>query len=262
MCRVVQMQKKYIILPQRIKVVLVFRKYIIETCHPEWEELVHNALDQMDSNYLKQLVDDSLWLPGLSHLFAAFSLPPSQIRYVLLGESPYPRSDSANGYAFWDNAVGDLWSLQGLSKPVNKATSLRNFIKMLLIARGDLHSNTSQQAIAEVDKSGLVLTAEDLFMGMMKKGILLLNASLVYSEGKVPYHARYWKPFIESILGQLAKLKPTVQLILFGKIAESIPQDKLPVGLVAEHPYNVSFITNQRVIKFFQPLDLLSYEKY
>ncbi|HFD2288767.1 TPA: uracil-DNA glycosylase, partial [Legionella pneumophila] len=36
--------------------------------------------------------------------------------------------------------------------------------------------------------------------------------------------------------------------------------NKLLIGLVSEHPYNVSFITNQRVIEFFKPMDLLSYE--
>jgi uracil-DNA glycosylase len=67
---------------------------------------------------------------------------------------------------------------------------------------------------------------------------------------------------MESLFEQLAVIKPSVQLILFGKIAETVSKNKLSVGLVAEHPYNVSFITNQCVIEFFEPLDLLEYEKY
>ncbi len=184
----------------------------------------------------------------------------SKTQYILLGESPYPRVSSANGYAFWDKAVSSLWSEQGLSKPVNKATSLRNLIKMLLLARGALELDLSQETIARLDKSHLVQSGEDFFRGMMQKGILLLNACLVYSEGKVPYHARYWKPFMQSMFTQLALIKPDVKLILLGKIAETTPQDKLPVALIAEHPYNVSFITNQRVIEFFKPLDLLSHD--
>ncbi|HAU1183747.1 TPA: uracil-DNA glycosylase [Legionella pneumophila] len=229
-------------------------------CHEEWKEILMKALNTMDSDYLKQIQEDSHWLPGLNQLFSAFSLPLSQTQYILLGESPYPRKISANGYAFWDNSVGLLWSSTGLSKEVNRATSLRNWIKTLLIARGDLHGNTSQEAIAKINKSCLVQTAEDFFKGMMKKGILLLNASLVYSKGKVPYHARHWKSFMQNLFEQLAIRKPDVQLILFGKIAEKIPANKLLIGLVSEHPYNVSFITNQRVIEFFKPMDLLSYE--
>ncbi|WP_409365696.1 uracil-DNA glycosylase family protein [Fluoribacter gormanii] len=229
----------------------------LKNCHTDWKEILIQALKTMDQEYLHQLINDKNWLPGTERLFAAFSLPLAKTQYILLGESPYPRKDSANGYAFWDSSVGDLWSSTGLSKAVNRATSLRNWIKMMLLARGDLQINTSQADIALVDKSSLVQTAQELFEGMMKKGILLLNASLVYSEGKVPYHARQWKPFMQSLFGQLSLIKPTIKLILLGKIAEIAAQDQLPIGLIAEHPYNISFITNQHVIDFFKPLDLL-----
>lgn len=241
---------------------LMTHQFLIERCHPEWHKILDNAFEYLDKSYLNLLMNNNNWLPGLKNLFSAFSLPLSKTRYILLGESPYPRLESANGYAFWDNSVHELWSEAGLSKAVNKATSLRNLIKMLLIARGTLMDDTSQQAIANINKNGLVQTADELFNGMMNRGILLLNACLVYSEGKVAYHARYWNPFIQSILDQLSLIKPTVQLILLGKIANNISQDKLTVGLIAEHPYNISFITNPRVIEFFQPLDLLANEYY
>ncbi len=231
----------------------------LEFCHPTWKNVVMHALREMDKQYLQELSESNSWLPGMRRIFASFSLPLDKTHYILLGESPYPRASSANGYAFWDNAVESLWSTTGLSTTVNRATSLRNWIKMMLAARGDLSvTNTSQEQIAKVDKTGLVQTAAQLFLGMMNKGILLLNASLVYSEGRVPYHARQWRPFMESLFEQLAAIKPDVQLILFGKIAETISQKKLSVGLIAEHPYNVTFISNHRVIEFFKPLDLLS----
>jgi uracil-DNA glycosylase len=232
----------------------------MDFCHSEWKGILNTALASMDQEYLSQLMSTEDWLPGKERLFAAFSLPLKQTQYVLVGESPYPREDSANGYAFWDNLVTDLWSTNGLSKLVNKATSLRNLIKMLLVARGDLQAMSSQQQIAMVDKRSLVRTAEQLFAGMMNKGILLLNASLVFSEGKVPFHARHWKPFMDSLLEQLYQVKPDVKLILLGKFAANASQNQLPIGLMAEHPYNVSFITNQKVIDFFKPLDLLQYE--
>ena len=235
-------------------------KYCQNNCHPEWQPLINKALKSMDELYLKNLINDKQWLPGIKHLFAAFSLPLSKLKYLLLGESPYPRKQSANGYAFWDDAVDSLWSEQGLSKTVNKATSLRNIMKMLLIARGALSTDTSQEAIAELNKDRLIKTGVQLFEGMMNKGILLLNASLVYSEGKVPFHARHWQPFMQSLLEQLALIKPEVKLILLGKIAAVIPPNQLPIGLLAEHPYNISFINNAKVIEFFKPLDLLSYE--
>lgn len=235
-------------------------QYCKNNCHPEWLPLLNKALGTMDEGYLLNLLNDRQWLPGLERLFAAFSLALSELNYLLLGESPYPREQSANGYAFWDNAVDSLWSEQGLTKTVNRATSLRNIMKMLLIARGSLSNDTSQDAIAQLDKKPLIKTGAQLFQGMMNKGFLLLNASLVYSEGEVPYHARHWRPFMQSLLEQLAQVKPGVKLILLGKIAAVIPPNQLPVGLIAEHPYNISFINNAQVIEFFKPLDLLSHD--
>ena len=231
---------------------------IIEHSHPEWHELLRFALSVMDANYLDTLQASDQWLPGIDSLFAAFSLPLSATNYILLGESPYPRKQSANGYAFWDNAVLELWSSTGLDKQVNRATTLRNLLKMFLFARGDLTDDLSQGAIANLDKSNYVQTAEQLFKAFMQKGFLLLNASLVYAEGEVQYHARQWRPFIQCLLTALGQSKPSLKLVLFGNIAKQIPQTNLNPALVVEHPYNISFITNPRVIAFFKPLDLLA----
>lgn len=231
---------------------------IEQQAHPEWHELLTRALGAMDSDYLDKLQKSDNWLPGANFIFAAFSLPLSATNYILLGESPYPRVQSANGYAFWDEAVHTLWSDKGLSKQVNRATSLRNILKMLLLARGDLVSDFSQNAIARLDKSRYVQTGAQLFGSFVDKGFLLLNACLVYCEGKVPYDARQWRPFIHSLFKQVAEQKPCLKLVLLGRIAEKVPQTNLSPVLLAEHPYNISFITNPAVVEFFKPLDLLS----
>lgn len=234
---------------------------IVEQAHPQWHKLLECALGVMDRQYLDKLQSTDNWLPGIKSIFSAFSLPLSTTRYILLGESPYPRVQSANGYAFWDQAVQSLWSEKGLSKQVNRATSLRNFIKMLLLARGDLIGDLSQDAIARLDKSQYVQTGAQLFGALMGKGFLLLNASLVYSEGQVPYHAREWRPFIHSLFQQLAEHNPSLKLVLLGRIAEQVPRTNLFPVLLAEHPYNISFITNPAVVEFFKPMDLLGHDK-
>lgn len=233
----------------------------IEQAHPEWHVMLRRALGVMDPSYLDALQSSNHWLPGLTSLFAAFSVPLSSTHYILLGESPYPRAQSANGYAFWDDSVQSLWSPTGLSKEVNRATSFRNLIKMLLFARGDLViGDFSQAAIAMLDKNPYQQTAQQLFAAFMNKGFLLLNASLVYSEDNVPYHARQWRPFIHNLLNQLAEHNSSLKLVLFGRIATQIPPTKLLPGLLAEHPYNISFITNPAVVAFFKPMDLLARE--
>jgi uracil-DNA glycosylase len=232
-----------------------------DAIHPTWQRIVADALKTVDPSYLNRLKDDKAWLPGHQHIFKAFSLPLSETRYILFGESPYPRSQSANGYAFWDAAVEKLWSDTGLSKAVNRATSLRNFIKMLLVSDSTLSSHdVSQAAIAALDKRGLVNTAEALFQNIINQGILLLNASLVLSSERVSFDAKAWRPFIECLLAELHVNNPAIQLILFGNIAKAITELPSASGfdtLTAEHPYNISFIHNPRVLEFFQPMHLL-----
>lgn len=225
--------------------------------HPDWKGLLNKAWATMDPSYLAWLNTHDQWLPGARALLAAFRVPMASVRYVLLGESPYPRAASANGYAFWDAGVGSLWSKTGLSVAVNRATSLRHFMKMLLVARGDLSLDLSQNAIAALETSRYVQTAPQLFQGMLQKGFLLLNASLVFTQGRVPYHARQWRPFIHAVLCHLAK-SSSVELILLGRIAQVFRDTSLFTGLLAEHPYNISFITQPDVLAFFKPLDLLS----
>jgi uracil-DNA glycosylase len=128
---------------------------------------------------------------------------------------------------------------------------------MLLYARGDLCDNFSQEAISRLNKTNLLQTGPQLFGAFIQQGFLLLNASLIYSEGKIPYHARQWRPFMDCLLRQLADYNPNLTLILFGRIAKDIDAASYLPCLIAEHPYNLSFITNPDVVNFFKPLDLL-----
>jgi uracil-DNA glycosylase len=235
----------------------------LKNVHPSWSAILSQALDKVEPLYLQSLLDDASWLPGTSHILNAFSIPKAQTRYILLGESPYPRPLSSNGYAFWDASVKSLWSATGFSKPVNRATSLRNWIKMLLVARGDLQeSDVSQGAIAHLNKANYVQTGEGLFKNFLEKGFLLLNASLVFRNAQtVKQDAKAWFPFLENLLKALRE--DDIQLILMGNIAKKINQTKdisVFKTLSVEHPYNISFIHNTFVQDFFRPLDLLKNE--
>jgi len=228
--------------------------------HPSWRPLFKRALNTMDPAYLAAL-PQSPWLPGPTAIFKAFSLPREQTRYVLLGESPYPRAVSANGYAFWDGAVTDLWSEKGLAKAVNRATSLRNLLKMLLLADDQLTaSDLSQTAIAKLSKAGFIQTLPALFERLLQHGFLLLNASLVLSERPVKQDAKAWLPFIRYVLQHLSATQP-ITLILWGAIAHVIDKEPALAHVprqVAEHPYNISFIHNPEVQAFFRPMRLLA----
>ncbi|OGT63660.1 MAG: hypothetical protein A3E85_05120 [Gammaproteobacteria bacterium RIFCSPHIGHO2_12_FULL_45_12] len=233
----------------------------LSAAHPSWHTCLQQALRRLNPSYLKILLQSHTWLPGPDKIFNAFSLPLPHVKYVLFGESPYPRQASANGFAFWDAAVTELWSPKGLSKQVNRATSLRNMLKMLLIAEGALTpDNCSQAAIARLDKRSFVDTGNALFNNFIQRGFLLLNATPVLNVNTPHKDARAWRPFTQLILNHLLNEQPNVSLILLGRIAREI--DPLisctsKQKLYAEHPYNLSFISNPVIRHFFSTLHLL-----
>jgi len=229
--------------------------------HPSWLPIIKIALADMEADYLQQLTITD-WLPGKEAIFNAFSQPLTHVRYVLFGESPYPRQASANGYAFYDAAVSTLWTTTGLDKRVNRATSLRNFIKMLLLAEGLLSKdNLSQQAIAAADKQQLIQTNQELFQHLLDQGFLLLNASLVLHARAPIFDAKAWRPFLRHIINDLSKQSSSIKWLLFGRIAHKILPILQHVNpdqiIISEHPYNLSFIQQPNILQIFKPLQLL-----
>jgi uracil-DNA glycosylase len=223
------------------------------------------AMAQADPAYLPALAADQ-YLPTRSRLFAAFVLPLDKVRYVLVGEGPYPREESATGVCFMDGAVKELWCENGLSKAVNRATSLRNFMKMLLVAEGKLTpDNCAGAALAPVAAAagddGSILTLAQLQDNLTREGFLLLNAALVFRPHVAPViEARAWLPFLQTILAVLADRSDPPTLVLWGKIAEQLKKlagtSRFP-QVCAEHPYNLSFIQHDGMQKLFGPMHLL-----
>ncbi len=251
----------------------------LKSIHPSWLPAVISGLAAMhaaDPDYFSNLKEGQ-FLPSEGRLFAAFSLPLDQVKYVLVGEGPYPREASANGYCFMDGAVSDLWSTEahgGLSKQVNRATSLRNFIKMLLVADGHLDVNHTTgdfmahvSSLAREENSCFIKTLPDLQKNMIAHGFLLLNASLVFRSDIAPMRdARAWQVFLQSIFSALHANQNLnnggiVSLVLWGKIAEQlkeIPATNFFNHIIAEHPYNLSFIANKSMQDFFAPMKLFT----
>ncbi|NEX61764.1 uracil-DNA glycosylase family protein [Noviherbaspirillum galbum] len=246
----------------------------LKLADPSWQAILEaglQAMDAADPAYLPALAS-SHYLPTRGRLFAAFTLPLRQVRYVLVGEGPYPREESATGVCFMDGAVETLWSEKGLSKQVNRATSLRNFMKMLLVAEGELREEaTSGDVMAGVAGkataagSPYIQSLTELQAALTRHGFLLLNASLVFREEVAPVKdARAWQPFLKVVLEALADADhaaghpPT--LVLWGKIAEQLKglaaTARFPHA-VSEHPYNLSFIGNKIMQGLFGPMRLL-----
>ncbi|MET3129955.1 uracil-DNA glycosylase [Oxalobacteraceae bacterium GrIS 1.11] len=249
----------------------------LKLADPSWRPILLQGLEAVAASapgYLPALAVDH-YLPTEQRMFAAFALPLDAVNYVLVGEGPYPRAESATGVCFMDGAVGKLWSDSGLSKPVNRATSLRNFMKMLLVADGRLTlGDTSGAALAPVAAAarhdGSIQFLAELQENLTCHGFLLLNATLVFRSDVSPLQdAKAWQPFLQVVLEALAEraaptptaptpVAPT--LVLWGTVAEQLR--RLPVTermpqLQSEHPYNLSFIGNETMLKLFGPMRLL-----
>ncbi len=229
--------------------------------HHSWSEVLMRAHRALDGDYRSFLENDHGYFPARKNYLNAFkTLPRDKVKYILFGQDPYPRRESAGGYAFIDEKVKLLFSENGLSKEVNRATSLRNFVKMALVARGDLTvDDTSQGAIAALDKTALINTITELRINFEKNGVLLLNTALIFTDKKSSNrHIRAWRPFMQSLLDDLKKDAPV--LILFGTHARALKK-ALPLEdfetIEMEHPYNHTFIANENVLNLFRPMNLL-----
>lgn len=240
----------------------------LDLADASWRPVLLAGLDAVaraNPGYLPALATDD-YLPTEHRLFAAFAQPLDKVRYVLVGEGPYPRAESATGVCFMDGAVGRLWSDSGLSKPVNRATSLRNFMKMLLVASGQLQAGaTGGAALAPIAQAasddGSIQTLAELQDNLHGHGFLLLNAALVFRKHVAPViDARAWLPFLQTVLAALATQPAPPTLVLWGKIAEQLkklPETAAFPQVQAEHPYNLSFIDHGGMQALFGPMELL-----
>ena len=229
--------------------------------HSSWQALLSHAYANLDSAYRDFLEQNNEYFPSQEEYLNAFkTLPRHKVKYILFGQDPYPRKESAKGYAFIDAKVESIFSDTGLSKEVNRATSLRNFVKMALLARGDLsQDDLSQEAISKVDKERLITSIDELRVNFEKNGVLLLNTALIFTDKKSSTkHVRSWQPFIESLLASLEEESP--KLILFGTHAKELKK-KLSLEnfktIELEHPYNHTFISNEKALNLFGSMNLL-----
>jgi len=220
-----------------------------------WDTILTEAYASLEAEYQRFLEEDKSYFPTKENYFNAFkTLHKEKVKYILFGQDPYPRKESAGGYAFIDTKVKNLFSSVGLSKEVNRATSLRNFIKMALVASERLTlDDTSQEAISRLDKTQMIDSIDDLRRNFEKNGVLLLNTALIFTDKKSSKkHIKAWKPFVQSLLNSLEDDAP--KLILFGTHAKDLKKqftlDKFET-IELEHPYNHTFISNDNALELF-----------
>jgi len=226
-----------------------------------WLPVIRDVFGALEKEYQTFLKEDKGYFPTKENFFNAFkTLPKNKVKYILFGQDPYPRVESASGYAFIDKKVPTIFSASGLSKEVNRATSLRNFIKMALVAGKNLNAeDTSQEAISRLDTTQMVDSIEALRLNFEKNGVLLLNTALIFTDKKSSAeHIRAWRPFMQALLQAIEAQKP--KLILFGAHAVELKKHLALENFECvemPHPYNHTFISDEKALKVFAPMKLL-----
>lgn len=251
------------------KNIIEFIKKEIELSEADtsWHKIIIESLiKNLDDEYITSLTGCDFF-PSFRKIFSPFKTPFESVKFILFGESPYPRVGSATGYSFIDGEVKDIWSDKGLSKKVNRATSLRNIIKTAMVAEGLVSEELNKEDIINLDKTNLSKTMEDIKDSFISNGFLLLNASPILREDrskKVIRNDFYrWSGFYRDILKELdsRECNWTTSIVLWGGIAkdiESIYKPKKIEFIKMEHPYNISFISNPAAISLFSDISILS----
>jgi uracil-DNA glycosylase len=111
---------------------------LFDQLHPDWQETLAEyrpLVTKIDSR-----IDKNDIAPAYGDIFAAYQLPPSQIKVAIFGQDPYPTPGYAHGLAF---------SVSPSTQPL--PASLRNIFKELesdcgvkAASNGDLHRWANQ----------------------------------------------------------------------------------------------------------------------
>ena len=160
-----------------------------------------------------------------SHVFRALDgLRPKDVRAVILGQDPYPKSSRATGRSF---EQGDLpqWSPQKSAV----AESLRRIVQVAA------HFRTGEEKYLQGDAAWTDLTQDieagaldiappqQFFDRWQEQGVLCLNAGLTLSRFKPDVqqaHFALWRPVVQRILTTVAtRNSGSVVFLLWGGVA-------------------------------------------
>ena len=171
-------------------------------------------LDEIESKFLKLIVEEATIFPPISCIFRALELVRfDEVKVLILGQDPYHGFGQANGLSF------------SVNKEIMIPPSLKN---IFLELKNDLNISISQHG--------------DLTSWAQQK-ILLLNSVLTVEEGKPNSHQELgWDKLTNKIISRLSE-RGNMIFVLWGNIAQKksyLIDDKKNKILSASHPSPLS----------------------
>jgi uracil-DNA glycosylase len=143
---------------------------------------------------IKQTQDGKRFTPAIKNWFRAFEeCPVSELKVVMVGQDPYPSVNQADGIAF----------------SLSTSTEMQPTLTYLL--------NAIDRTV--YDNRGVVDRNMDLTR-WSNQGLLMLNAALTTSVGKIGQHYNIWQPFLAYLFDYLTWNCPGLVYIYMGKQAQ------------------------------------------
>ena len=224
-----------------------------------WEE-IHQPIFQTEEMknlkaFIKKERETKMILPGPADVMNAFKLTPyEKVRWVIIGQDPYPDRTFSHGLSF---------SSLGPSTP----GSLMNIFKEI----------TRSLYVDWPDTEWSQLFKHNNLTKWAEQGILLLNTILTVEEGKpLSHQGKGWENFTSHILTSLNKHPRPLVFMFWGKQAQiwmNHVTDPKHLKLCTSHPSNKSvdygfkgcnhFIEAMRFIRndYFDLRPFITYEK-
>jgi uracil-DNA glycosylase len=144
------------------------------------------------------------YYPASENIFKALEMfRPEEVRYVILGQDPYPNTDKA-GQPY---ATGIAFDIPNNSSPMaDSFTELAQRLKLL-------SSN---------DKDGVNSAVTKYRRWIQENHILMLNSALTVEPQNAGSHLKDWKEFIAQVIRVIRDTAPGVKYVAWGNDAGNL----------------------------------------
>lgn len=193
-------------------------KQLKEILSEKWYEVLKDEIIKQKDWEIYLGEDREETFPDREHTFRAINnVDISKVKIVIFGQDPYPRKESATGYAFWDGAVTN-WK-QPLSP------SLRNIFKSVLISKKLAVPTDSVAKLREIVAKNNLPEPGEFFQKSIDNGVLWLNTSLTFTSKdtkELKRHLKFWNPIIKKIISAILSESEKIVFVFWGSKAKEL----------------------------------------
>ncbi len=204
----------------------IFKNTLINY-HPSWHDFFIST--QPILTEIEQLINDD-YTPATPDIFRFAKMNLEKIKYIILGEDPYPQPNVATGRAFevnninsWNNPIN--MSLANILKLIHKNTLCLPLAKSIKDVRDDISTGRFD-----------ILPPDKLFKNWEQQGVLLLNTALTCKIKQSSSHTHIWQPFTQKLLALISKTNPAANWYLWGNKAIAMLPSKNTNTIKSYHP--------------------------